>query len=568
MSGDHSDDPHVERLLQSAALLAAHLDVKLENEYPEFTEPLLEVLYPEYLRPIPSCSIAFFQGDSVFDELTQPITVERGTQLLAQTGNCRFQTVYDVTLSPLRIAKARYAATVLAPADVLLPMDTNGILSITFAAGSDAAFPDMSVPRNLRIYLDGQPEVVAALTDALFLNVASAFVEADHHGRWKPLSRVPVRPVGIDEDPIIPNGSPTAFSLLTEYLTFPGKFNFIDVDFSMIARKAEPSRQLTLHLAIRDTRGAAFSPALNEIGEANFKLHCTPIVNLFRQKAVPIKIDGRSTPYPVLPRTRNQSAVEVYAIDKVHAVGGALNEAVILPYYELTHSSAPRLHIPHWIMSQSESSIDQGEGYEAGLSIVRSDGNPTIPDTDQLTLDVICTDRNLPSAMPFGASSGDLLNETGSLPCKISLLSRPTERVRLPRRDGSLWRLIEFLTPHPLQLSDTGLDELKRLFRQFTTGSSARAVYFDGLIALTQRASARWVPMKPSPRFVRGIELILTVDEQMFVSNSLGIFIAVMDRFFARYAPANSFVQLVVVAKDTKHEIQRCPLRQGTTALL
>lgn len=568
ISGEHSDDPHTERLLQSGALLAAHIDLKLENEYPEFTEPLLEVLYPQYLRPVPACSIAFFHADTVFDTLTQPVTIGKGTQLLAKTGECRFQTIYDVTLSPLRITKALYALPTSVPAGVSLPGDTAGILSITFASNSDTPLRNIPAPRTVRIHLCGQQEVVASLVDILFMDVSAAFVEADNGGRWQPFSHIPVSAVGLDQDPLIEDGTSPAFSLLMEYLIFPDKFNFIDIEFAGIARKAEPVKQLTLHLAVRNVRGPDSLPVLNQISEKHFKLHCTPVINLFKQKAVPIKMDGRITPYPVFPKTKNQSAVEIYSINEVRAAGGGLNEALISPYYALTHSSTPHLDTPHWIMDRGESDFDQDANYETRLSITGSDGTPVAPNTDQLALELTCTNGDLPSAMPFGSPGGDLTNEKGSLPCKISLLSLPTERVRLPRRNGALWRLIEFLTPHPLQVSNGGLDELKRLFRQYATGSFASTRYLDGLTALSQRASLRWIPMKPSPLFVRGIEIVLTVDEQVFVANSLSTFIAVMDRFFARYAPDNSFVQLVVVSQNTAKEIQRCLLRQGTIASL
>ena len=569
ISGDHSDDDHVETLLQSAAMVAAHLDVKIENEYPEFTEPLLEVLYPQYLRPIPACSIAFFEADVVLDTLTQPAVIEKGTQLLAQTGECRFRTVYGVTLSPLRITKVHYAATVLAPADISLPADTTGILSITFALASESTSLSDSAPDALRIHLHGQEEVVAALLDTLFLDVTSALVEADNKGKWKPLSQSPVSAVGLDQDSlIVADGTPMAFSLLTEYLTFPDKFNFIDVDFAAIRRKTGSAKQVTLHLSVSNAREASTSARLSKVSEKNFKLHCTPVVNLFKQRAVPIKVDGRTTPYTVLPKSKHGSTIEIYAIDEVRAAGGILDSTVIPPHHALTHGGSSHLHTPHWIMGRSDAGIDQGVNYEAELGLVGVSGSPTSSDIDQLTLELTCTNRDLPSAMAVGTAGGELTNETGPFPCKISLLSRPTRRVRLSHRNGALWRLLKFLTPHPLQLNESGLTELKRLFRQYATGSSAHLRYLDGVTALTQRASLRWILLKPSPQFVRGIEVELTVDEQAFVANSISTFGAVMDQFFARYAPANSFVQLVVVSQDTRREIQRYPSRQGATSLI
>ena len=57
LSGDISPDPHIEQLIQSLALLSSRIAKKLDDSYPEFTESLLEMLFPHYLRPFPSCSI-------------------------------------------------------------------------------------------------------------------------------------------------------------------------------------------------------------------------------------------------------------------------------------------------------------------------------------------------------------------------------------------------------------------------------------------------------------------------------------------------------------------------------
>ncbi|MGH7785010.1 MAG: type VI secretion system baseplate subunit TssF, partial [Candidatus Binatia bacterium] len=48
------EDPHVERMVEAFAFLAARIGLKLDDELPEVTESFLNVLYPHYLAPIPS----------------------------------------------------------------------------------------------------------------------------------------------------------------------------------------------------------------------------------------------------------------------------------------------------------------------------------------------------------------------------------------------------------------------------------------------------------------------------------------------------------------------------------
>src|SRR2546423_12002970 len=54
---NRSVDPHVERLIEAFALLAGRVHHKLDDEFPELTEALLAVLYPQYLAPVPSLAI-------------------------------------------------------------------------------------------------------------------------------------------------------------------------------------------------------------------------------------------------------------------------------------------------------------------------------------------------------------------------------------------------------------------------------------------------------------------------------------------------------------------------------
>ena len=100
LEGEVCEDPHVERLIESFAFLAARIHRKLDDEFPEVTEALLSVLYPHFLRPVPSMSIAQLSaapGAGVGSRQQVP----RGTQLLSRPVNgmpVKYRTAYDVVL--------------------------------------------------------------------------------------------------------------------------------------------------------------------------------------------------------------------------------------------------------------------------------------------------------------------------------------------------------------------------------------------------------------------------------------------------------------------------------------
>ena len=103
------EDPHVERLLEAFAFLAARVHLKMDDEFPEITEGLLTVVYPQLVRPLPSMSVVEFQLDPEKGKLTSGLKIERHAQLLSKPiagVPCAFRTCYDTTLWPLTVAAA------------------------------------------------------------------------------------------------------------------------------------------------------------------------------------------------------------------------------------------------------------------------------------------------------------------------------------------------------------------------------------------------------------------------------------------------------------------------------
>ncbi|RQV07356.1 hypothetical protein DF047_15800, partial [Burkholderia cenocepacia] len=128
-TGGQTDAPHVQRMIQAFALIAAEIRANLDDGAPKFTEALLHVLHPHYLRPFPACSIARF--DPIKELPDKPTVLPRGMELTSRGGEVRFRTAYDVTLAPIHIANARFSRSTVAPTQVALPSNTTSFISIT-----------------------------------------------------------------------------------------------------------------------------------------------------------------------------------------------------------------------------------------------------------------------------------------------------------------------------------------------------------------------------------------------------------------------------------------------------
>ncbi|MEX3980546.1 type VI secretion system baseplate subunit TssF [Paraburkholderia sp. EG287A] len=578
VSGEHVEDPHVERLIESFAFLGARISKKIEDDYPEFTDALLEVLYPHYLRPFPASSIAQFSGSAAVGQLAQPLVIARGTELKSHPvrgTQCTFRTAYDVALAPVRVSEAKYALTTVAPSLVNLPAGATGIISITLESTAPQAGVTALKLDRLRVHLDGDQPLIAALQDCLFLHTLAAYVEPERSGRWTALPAVPLNQAGFDdEDALIdyPARSHPAYRLLTEYFAFPEQFSFVDIDLAAMAKVAGPCKRLTLHLVLKEVR--ADSPAarlLGALSARHLRLFCTPVINLFQAHADPILWTHTASSYPVIVNGRHASAHEVYSIDTVNLVRKAGNEenvSELRPFYSLRHGEQSKVG-HYWFARRNELVARQSPGYETEISVVDLGFNPADAQIDTLSIDVTATNRELPGLLSIGLEGGDLFIAGNDIAGRVALLMRPTGVARFDRREAAHWRLISHLSLNHVSLLEDGagtLREMLLLYDQRHTAVSARQI--DGIVNVEAGESIQWMAGKPFPTFVRGVEICLTLDEEHFAGVSLATFIGVLDRFFGLYVHINSFTQLIVLSKRTGQEMIRCKPRSGDSILM
>jgi type VI secretion system protein ImpG len=593
LAGEISEDPHVERMIQSFALLAARIHRRLDDDFPLVTESLLDVLYPHYLRPFPSCSIAQFDVGSAAGQMTAPVTIERGTQLTTRQVRgviCKLQTSYPVSVAPVKIRSAAYRHSVAAPEGTRLPKEATGVISIQLELLSAQA-QWRQLGKALRVYLDGEPSQVSPLREALCNRVVAVMVQDTPHGRWSGPHRERPELVGFaEEEALIPydERSHPAYRLLTEYFAFPDKFNFVDLPLPPSAMPGQKeagelpaSRTLTLHFVLSGMRSDSDQARILEtVSEKNFVLGCTPVVNLFSQNADPIRVTHAATQYPVVVDARRAFGYEVYSIDKVFRVkqtphGESIDE--FRPFFSLHHgdllgendSLGERPSARYWHAQRDAAVAQASPGYELEMSIVDVDFEPVAPQTDTLSIRVTATNRDLPSLLSAGTAGGDLFMEGGSIAREVRLLRKPTSTHSFDRGKGSLWRLVSHLSLNHLSLSGRGIEALKEMLHLYDLpqdASNRRQV--EGLVAVEFLPATAWLTGEPFATFVRGTEVRLVVDEESYVGTGLSLFSAVLDRFFGLYVHINSFTQLTVVSSRTRETLFKCPPRNGTTALV
>lgn len=356
IEGDNCEDPHTERLIEAFSFLSARVHKKLDDEFPEIVESFLEVLYPHYLRPTPSMSIVELSLGR-HEKVTEAYRVARHTEMHANPVEgvvCKFRTCYPVELWPIAVQQASFTEMERSAFNGH-SADLVARLRIRLAATGDALFGQMDMNR-LRFFLDGEATLMLQLYELLFNNLAKATLSFDDQGRSREvaLPADALKTVGYARDEGLVDYSERSFlgyRLLHEYFTFPDKFMFFDLSgFARILQgKAIEQVEVNFYFSDYDL-SERLARLTQNIGRNNFKLNCTPIINLFRQQAEPIKLTHTQHEYQVTPDTRLHNAAEVVSIDRVRRVrklGGIDQVATCQPFFEPRGEQDP--HSSFWV---------------------------------------------------------------------------------------------------------------------------------------------------------------------------------------------------------------------------
>jgi len=239
------------------------------------------------------------------------------------------------------------------------------------------------------------------------------------------------------------------------------------------------------------------------------------------------------------------------------------------PFYSLHHGETPDKTGQYWLAHRDEQVARMSPGYETELSFVDLDFNPVLPQTDIVSLELTCSNRDLPTHLAYNVQGGDLTMEGGGIARAISLLRKPSQPRRFERGRGAQWRLISHLSLNHLSLTQSGLPALKEMLRLYdTTRSAVTARQIEGIVGLEHKPATAWMPGRHFTSVVRGVEIRMTIDEHNFVGTGVAAFAKVLDHFFGLYVHANSFTQLTLLSSHGGEVLIQCQPRSGESILV
>ena len=570
------EDPHVSRLIESFAYLNARIQHKLDDDFPELSDALLEVLFPHYQRPIPSMSIVQFVADE--KKLESTYKIDQNTLLETeqyQGETCRFSTRYETLLHPFKLQQAKLLGIPFTTPGSQQFKGAGGVLKLSLKTfNKEITFADMK-PESIRFYLKGQPQHINPLYE-LLLNKCQAIIMVTSERDANPL-RLPascIEPVGFKlAEGLLPypDSSFMGYRLLTEYFSFPEKFMFIDLTglVDIIPDNAKDTLEFYIYLDQSDVE------LEHNISPQSFQLGCTPAVNLFQHRADPIKLDHTSTEYQIIPDARRPPGYEVYSVDRVTASTSSGDKESYLPIYGTNHENQNLQGNPYWMTRRRDAKMGsylRDDGTDLFISLVDLHFNPNNPDDRTLNIETICSNRDQPANLPFSTDQPRFQCVDGAPPCaSIGCITQPGATIRPSMRNNARWRLISHLSLNHLSITGgndacTALKEILRLY-DFKDSSTNQAQIASISQVRTRPISAP-VTIDDRATLCRGLEIEIELDGTQLTGSSSYLYATVLEHFFALYCSLNSFTRVLIRLKNKEGYLKKCLPRAGEKVLL
>ena len=555
-------DPYVERLLEGFAFLAARVQLRIDDEFPRFSEQLLAILCPHLVTPLPSMTVVEFRADERQGSLGAGFLIPRGTALRATLAKpeaiCEYRTAHDLTLWPVEVTGVTVAPLADAGGFPEGPArSAKGVLKLRLKTTNGAPFGRLSLDR-LSIFVRNQDSAGWRLFEAMCARTLGGSIGPAGKAPI-PLRDFTVAPAGLtDGEAMLPVGPRTfqGYRLLSEYFAFPPRFAFVEVAGLGPGIRACDSTEIDLLLALD-----RIDPALEAAARtANVSLWCTPAVNLFPKRADRVQLSDADFEYHVVPDRAHPLDFEVHSVLSVQAFG-AKGEALreFLPIYKRDPRSPNdrgtaffTTHRRPWgasLLRRPHRARSPYQGSEVFVSLVDGADGAFGEDLRQISAQTLCTNRDLPLLLPTGEGATDFVMSDAAPVRAIRCVAGPSTPRAAHAVGETTWRLIKQVSIQKLALADAsgdahGLRELLALHANGAETSSERQI--QGVLSLRSRPIARRLSREGPPAFARGSEMTLECDELAFEGTSSYALGLVLARFFARQASINSFAETVL----------------------
>lgn len=586
MHGTEVADPYVERLIEAFCFMSARMRIKLDAEFPRFTQRLLEVIYPNYVSPTPSIAVAQFHPELSAGDLTNGFEVPRGTPLFSKVPDgevtaCEFRSSHNVSLWPIEIVSAQLAG---APPDIYavdcgLPpqVQVKGSVRLRLRVEGELNFSDIKGLDRLPVYLKGDEKIASHLFELLHSSAAATLTGVP--------GQLAEHPHVVVQDALVPEGLqpqqsvlPLAWNawhghnLLHTYFACPSCLYFFALQHlsAGLSRIHGQEAEIVI-LLTRDTQALR-----GLVDKEQFALFCTPVVNLFPRRTDRLEMNTSQTEFHLVPDRARPTDYEVFSVSEMLGQRSEGDAGVTFrPMFQTLNQDegdhGRYFSLRRDLRRESDSARKYGTrtaytGTEVFVSLVDQHEAPYGETLRYLSVQALLTNRDLPRLVPRNGVSD--LRVADSVPVKSVGLIRPPSAPMPAFAQGEMaWRLIRQLGFNYLPLLELdareGAQALRDMLRLFVDSQDAVATrQISALIGSHIEPVTQRLPGNGPLVYGRGVQCTLTVDEDGFSGISPYLFGLVLEQYLARHVAINMFTQTRLESMQ-RGLIAHWPVRMG-----
>lgn len=568
------EDPYVERLLEGVAFLAARVRLKLDAQYPLFTQQLLDVLFPGWLDPTPSACVLRMQPDVTSGELAQGPVFPRGSVVRGGIpGNsevrCDFQTSRDLQLLPIELVSAQYVAA--RPEDAVFSQQTQRAVSslrLELQLAGDATFADLPLDR-LPLYVTGSDAYGSQLMELLGGRCLAIGISGEASSRtaqvWLPGSQL--AHIGFDDSEAllpIPIRGHAGFRVLKEYAALPDKFRFVELRGLRKALAGMRTKRIYLHFHF----SGVFNRLESAVKNNSIALFCVPAVNLRERQLDRVDLHPGLTEFHLRGDAMRPKDFEVIRVLNVLGGGGG-SERRFTPIYEAV-ASGRTASGSYYMLRRERRRLTQAEqvgrsvtyaGCELYISLSEPGAAPYGRDLQYLSVRALCSNRDMP--LYLKAQRADARYETvDTVPVRqIECLAGPSVPLSSPVDGFDPWVALSHLYVNYLSLFDSGAAKGAEVLRAMLGLYATVPGHFllrqaEGLNAVSAEQITRRVPGGGPLAFGRGVAVRLSMNDRAFDGGSPFLLAAVLENYLAAHVSINSFVETQLELADRAESFQ------------
>ncbi|OED43357.1 hypothetical protein ACH42_10285 [Endozoicomonas sp. (ex Bugula neritina AB1)] len=553
---DGVDDPHVARVVESFALLTAHLSRQQSEESVNIYSSLLDIVFPLCVQTMPSASQIRIAPSKNHPSVS---VLPSGTRFRAYIDDdryCQFHTTSDLELCPFDIIDSSIEMRPFGREGIRYPKQAEAILALELhMLDTSLSFGDLGDFTELTIHFKGLSRLQAMMYDFLCRDLCKIIL-VDDSGMQVTLPLGGFSPVGFNaKDSMITHDNTNLidYQMMAELFTWPELFYGFRLAGIGDALQDFSGSEVTLLFCLENMA----EELEQSIRYVSFLLGCAPVINLFDHVGEPIVVDHRRLEYSVVPDSHSPNVMEVQRIKKVLDITGEQPE-LLQPLFGLQHRHKD--HTRFWSYMPVEDEVEQ----YGHLSLTNTDLKPNTNQTMLLSPHLICNNGNQVLEIPSRPRLECIDNI--ALQQSAKMIMQPTPPVRRRRDMKTKLDLLVHLKPNLVSFleSNDPAKQLRTLMSLYTTrNSSSCTAWIESLVSM--KASHLVAPIRISGHqcFAQGNELLITLDPAYLKNASVMMFTHLLDFLAAGFAGFHSFIQIVVLLKGKQGEYMRCTRRHG-----